>query len=293
MGQEQDFANNGSETLAKNRDEECVPDGDTLRHHIRKFWIHELRELNDELSTVMYESADEMGSCSTTDSTWQSMKSHGGSMAIPTPMEWVTLITRVERHMRTNYSTICIVGDDGERFTLDWTIVTGREETREVIGELVDTASNWCDIKNIFLDRGFYGVLMIKALQATGENFMMRAPKSPKRTRLLNEHGSDIVVEEDDEMARSRPPYEKTTINRIIVPARESAQDDYIEFVTNRTVTEESAVNLAPDILSRGGAWKPVTGRSSSSCRKPHRRTTLCGYSIYSLQFCSITPGLW
>ena len=203
-------------------------------------------------------------------------------------------VGNVDHARGTSYAykllTICIVGDDGERFTLDWTIVTGREETREVIGELVDTASNWCDIKNIFLDRGFYGVLMIKALQATGENFMMRAPKSPKRTRLLNEHGSDIVVEEDDEMARSRPPYEKTTINRIIVPARESAQDDYIEFVTNRTVTEESAVNLARTYEQR---WGVETSYRKIKQFLPKTTSTHYSLRLFYLLFAILLYNTW
>jgi len=109
----------------------------------------------------------------------------------------------------------------------------------EALEGLIETARKCVSVKTVLLDRGFYGVQMLNALADLDVNFIVRAIKSQKTTRLLDEADGDITVERDDTMERSRPPYTRTTVNRFIVPSK--LDEEHVSFVTNRAVTTESA----------------------------------------------------
>ena len=79
------------------------------------------------------------------------------------------MVTDVDPDRGTSYGykflTLCVVGDDGKRFTLEVVPVETREDMIEAVEELIETAKKRVTIKNVLLDRGFYGVRMLNVLQ--------------------------------------------------------------------------------------------------------------------------------
>jgi hypothetical protein len=130
MGLNNDFAENGSLTFDEITDDRETPQADTLLHHLRKFDREEITALFDGASDALYEAADRMGlfdapvNLAIDATVWRFYGDTGTEM-----------VTNVDPERGTSYGykflTLCVVGEDGERFTLDWTPVETRGDMIE------------------------------------------------------------------------------------------------------------------------------------------------------------------
>lgn len=87
-------------------------------------------------------------------------------------------------------ATIDIV-EPGRRFTLDWMAVKPLMSTEQVVKHLVRQAREQVEISLLLLDRGFFSVEVIRALQALGVRFIMPAVRNREIARLLREARAD------------------------------------------------------------------------------------------------------
>lgn len=104
----------------------------------------------------------------------------------------------------------------------------------------------------MLLDRGFHGVLMLKALQSTGKRFLVRAPVSNVPDVVVEGAEDQVNVELEHEMERSSAPYERMKVNVFAGPC-DHEDVEYWAFATNMAITEESAETLMGQFGDRWG----------------------------------------
>lgn len=117
--------------------------------------------------------------------------------------------------------------------------VASKQEKLEAVKDLVEEAQERLFVRNVMLDRGFYGTLFAQALTETGVNFVIRSQTGYKSKQMW-EDAEDGVAVERTTMSRSYAPYESVEITRFVVPA-EDADSDYMAFITNRELTKRQA----------------------------------------------------
>jgi len=152
------------------------------------------------------------------------------------------------------FLTLSVIGETGERFVVDFHQVASKQEKVEGVKQLVNEAQERVTIRDVFMDRGFSQVLYIQALHETGANFVIRARRNSKTKKMWENADEDgINIEHDVTMSRSRAPYESTTVTRVVTPPKEGSGDEYFTYITNRTLTKQSAQRIAKSYERRWG----------------------------------------
>ena len=146
------------------------------------------------------------------------------------------------------FLTACIVSGD-VRLTVGVVPIGPDTDIGQALVRLLGPVTQWLDIRRVFLDRGFYAVRVIQALEAFDLDYLVRAPVYPS----LDDGPVETIVEADYVMGGSAPPYETVSLTRFAVPHSESPDDTQTYFVTNLPVSEARAQSLAESYRRRWG----------------------------------------
>lgn len=146
------------------------------------------------------------------------------------------------------FLTACVVSGD-LRLTVGVEPLGPDTRIGEALVKLLGPVTPWLDIRRVFLDRGFYEVQVLQALEAFDLSYVVRARQFPSLASGL----VDTIVEEGYEMSRSRPPYTSVTLTRFAVPHADQPDEKQTYFVTNMEVTEATAAALAESYRRRWG----------------------------------------
>ncbi|MDG5821816.1 transposase [Natronococcus sp. A-GB7] len=290
-----DFANNGAKTWREEVDDESTaPSGETLRNYIRIFDELDdgkVSEMFDALSDILWKMADRRGyldgfvDVAIDGHNWL----YYGDSETPR-------ISSVNPDRGTNkayqFLTLSVVGDEGEKFTLAVRQVTSKQEKLEAVKAMVKIADERVFIRDAILDRGFAEVLFAQALLETGVNFVIRARRNSKTKSMWMESKDGVNVEHGVTMSRSRPPYESVTITRLVLPARERVDYEYITFITNRELTRRQARRIGKSYERRWGIetsyrvtqdFLPRTASTDFALRQFYYRLSVLLYNIWVL----------
>lgn len=150
------------------------------------------------------------------------------------------------------FLTLSVVGDEGERFIVGARQVASKQEKLEAMKELVELADERLFIRNVLLDRGFYGTMYAQTLEETGVNFVIRAQAGTRSKTLWEEADGGVNVERTT-MSRSYAPYVSVDITRFVVPAKEEMEYEYLAFITNRELTRRQARRISEVYKRRWG----------------------------------------
>lgn len=149
------------------------------------------------------------------------------------------------------FATVCIVAPR-TRFTLAVLPMeaNGCRAKRDAVRTLVETAREYVSIRHVFLDRGFYQVHVVAELNKLAVDFIVRARPSQGMTDRLSA-GAETVVNEY-QMQRNREPRASAEVTVFAVPHRTN-DDEYVWFVTNLAVTQETVFAYAEAFRRRWG----------------------------------------
>lgn len=146
------------------------------------------------------------------------------------------------------FLTACVVSGD-LRLTVGVVPLGPETDIGKALVKLLGPVTNWLDIRRVFLDRGFYEVKVLQALEAFDLQYLVRARAFPS----MQAGPVETTVEEEYVMGGSRPPYDTVTLTRFAVPHSQHPEDRQTYFVTNMPVTEASAEGLAESYRRRWG----------------------------------------
>lgn len=294
IGFTDDFANNGSLTWKEEvDDEETAPSGDTLRRYIRlfdEFEEGEVSEMFDAVSDVLWGMAKRRGYCDG----YVDLAIDGNAWRFYGDVE-TPRVSTVDPDRGTNrayeFLTLSIIGDEGEKFTVAVQQVASEQEKLEAVKEMVGIGNERLFVREVVLDRGFYGVLFAQALLETGVNFVIRAIRGAKSNEMWEEAEDGVNIERAT-MSRSRAPYESVTITRFVVPARESMDVEYVSFITNRELTQRQARRIGETYERRWGIetsyrvmgnFLPKTASTDVALRVFYYRMSVLLYNMWVL----------
>jgi len=290
-----DFANNGAKTWREEvDDEDTAPSGDTLRDYIRMF-----DELEEQEVSRMFRKVSEL--------LWQLADRHGyldsfvdaaidGHAWLYYGDDDTPRISEVDPDRGTDkaykFLTLSVVGDDGEKFTLAVRQVASKQEELEAVKDLAEEAGERLFLRDVFLDRGFYGTLYAQALKETGVNFVIRAQKGSRSKKLWEQAENGVNVEQDVEMSRSYAPYESVVITRFVVPADDDVDDEFVAFITNRELTRWQARRVGATYKRRWGIetsyrvtddFLPKTASTDFALRQYYYQMAVLLYNVWVL----------
>lgn len=146
------------------------------------------------------------------------------------------------------FLTACVVSP-GVRLTIGAVPVGPETDIGRALIRVLGPVSEWLEIRRVYMDRGFYEVRVLQALEALDLEYLVRARQFPS----LAEGPVATVVEEGYEVGGSRPPYDTVRVTRFAVPHAEFPEEKQTYFVTNGRVSEESAEGYAELYRRRWG----------------------------------------
>ena len=146
------------------------------------------------------------------------------------------------------FLTACIV-TDGLRLTVAVEPIGEGIDHVSALDRALHETTQWAEIRQVYLDRGFYEVAVLRTLEAHDIDYIVRARQFPSMVR----ESPTVQVEDDYVMGGSRPPYDTVTLSRFCVPHREHPDEQQTYFVTNRPVREKTAPALANAYRRRWG----------------------------------------
>lgn len=146
------------------------------------------------------------------------------------------------------FLTACVVSSDF-RLTVGVVPLGPDIDIGQALVQLLEPIVDWLDIRRVLLDRGFYEVRAIQALEAFDLEYLVRARQFPS----LAAGSVETTVEQEYEMGGSRPPYDSVTLTRFAVPHAHHPEEKQTYFVTNIPVTAATAVGLAESYRRRWG----------------------------------------
>lgn len=146
------------------------------------------------------------------------------------------------------FLTACVVTGDF-RLTVGVEPLGPGSDIGQALRSLLGSVTPWLDIRRVFLDRGFYEVRVIQALEAFDLDYIVRARQFPS----LAAGPVDTTVEEGYVMGGSRPPYDTVTLTRFAIPHADAPETKQTYFVTNLAVTEATATSVAASYRRRWG----------------------------------------
>jgi len=249
-----DFANNGADTWREEvDDEETAPSGDTLRDRIRLFDEldrGEVSQMFQEVSELLWSIADQHGYLDNIVDT--AIDGHAWRFYGDDDAPRISSV-KPERGTDKAYDffTLSVIGDEGEKFVIAIRQVASTEEKLAAVEELAREANDRLHLHNVFADRGFYGTQYAKALESAGVKFVIRSQKGSKSEKLWEEAEDNVNYENNLEMSRSREPYVSVKISRFVIEANDNVDDEYMAFITNRTMTDSKALRLGKLYLRR------------------------------------------
>lgn len=158
--------------------------------------------------------------------------------------------TNLSRGTNTAFKflTACIV-TDGLRVPVAVEPIGEDTDHVDALDRALQEATEWVEIRQVYLDRGFYEVAVLRTLEAHDLDYVVRARQFPT---MATDHPT-VQVEHDYVMGGSRTPYKTVTLSRFCVPHREHPDDQQTYFVTNRPVGGETASSLANAYRRRWG----------------------------------------
>lgn len=146
------------------------------------------------------------------------------------------------------FLTACVVSGD-LRLTVAVEPLGPETDIGQALVKLLAPVTAWLDIRRVFLDRGFYEVQVLQALDAFDLKYIVRARQFPS----LSAGPVETTVEEDYVMGGSRPPYDTVTLTRVAIPHANNPDTEQTYFVTNLNVTDATAERLAESYRRRWG----------------------------------------
>lgn len=132
------------------------------------------------------------------------------------------------------FATINIV-EKGRRFTLAVIPVKPMYKYPEIyVKELLEIAESKVKIRNVYVDRGFFGIGVINYLEDNGYNYLMPAKKNYRISRVMKENSTPSVV---PYTMKNNTTRKKASFNLVIVRGRDNKKK---VFATNLDITPEN-----------------------------------------------------
>lgn len=239
-----DFTHNGSQTFRFVM-KENTPASNTLLYHIRKSDIQELRNNFKKTFEKIFKITKKHNvfkkrkldvAIDLTDQLYYGNKND--FMVCETkPQKGTTHCFR--------FATINIV-ENGRRFTLLALPMHAFDEKCKVLEELITYAKSKISVRNVYVDRGFFNVKCIMALEKQKVKWLMPAVRNSAIKKLMKEHNSPKVLD----YLMGRKNFNQVKFKLVIV----NDQDDIKRvFATNLRVTEDNAKILFREYGKRWG----------------------------------------
>ena len=183
------------------------------------------------------------------------------------------------------FVTACVV-TDGLRLTVAVEPLAAKKDLPDALSAVIETAQEWVTIRRIYLDRGFYRVTCLQALHDADVKYVMRAP----RFQSLDGDDPQIQVEADYRITQSYAPYEWVRATRFTVPNAQSPEENQTYFVTNCSVTEETATSTAESYRRR---WGIETSYRVIGDFLAKSRSTVYSVRLFYFLFAVLLYNLW
>jgi putative transposase len=248
-----EFAHNGAETFTlaqcasnKNKKEkEDIPASNTFLYHIVKFDVEELRKDFKEAFEEIFEMAKK----------GEVFKKRRLDIAVDLH-DWLyygdkndPMVVRTKSKDGTTccfrFATVNIV-ESGRRFTLLALPMGPFDNKDKILEELINYAKSKISIRNVYVDRGFFTVKCISALEELKVKWLMPAVRNKAIKKLMEKYDAPKVL--DYVMGDKRYQHKHIEFRLVILNDKDGIKR---VFATNLGVTEDNAGLLFQEYSNR------------------------------------------
>ena len=276
-----DFTHNGSQTFRFVM-KENTPASNTLLYHIRKLDIQELKNNFKKAFEEIFKIAKKNNvfkkrkldvAIDLTDQLYYGDKND--FMVCETkPQKGTTHCFR--------FATINIV-ENGRRFTLLALPMHAFDEKYKIVNELIDYAKSKISLRNVYVDRGFFNVKCIMALEKQKVRWLMPAIRNTAIKKLMKEYSSPKVLE----YLMGRKNFDQVKFKLVIVNDKENIKR---VFATNLRITEDNAKILFKEYGKRWGIETSYRVKGDFKARTTSKKYVV---RLFYFMFSSCLYNLW
>jgi putative transposase len=276
-----DFTHNGSQTFRFVM-KENTPASNTLLYHIRKSDIQELRNKFKKAFEAIFKIAKKHNvfkkrkldvAIDLTDQLYYGNKND--FMVCETkPQKGTTHCFR--------FATINIV-ENGRRFTLLALPMHAFDEKYKILEELITYAKTKIHIRNVYVDRGFFNVKCIIALEKQKVKWLMPAIRNKSIKKLMKEYDSPTVLD----YTMGRKNFDQVKFKLVIVDDKEGIKR---VFATNLKVTEDNAKILFQEYGKRWGIETSYRVKQDFKARTTSKKYVV---RLFYFMFSACLYNLW
>ena len=284
-----DFIENGTQVLRSRKKD--IPAPRTVRYHLKKLEISEILLQFNKISEELYKIAKKQRwfigpvdpSIDTHD--WMYYGDKNNAMVLGTQPKNGTFHAY-------KFVTVCVV-EKGIRFTLKALPISDYSEIDNLVEELVKYAKGKVKIKKVYLDRGFYGVPIVRIFKKLKVHFIIHAKKSIGVKKVIEKNkGAEVIVADYKMYRKRKAPSGKECVRLFILPHR-TKKDERVCFVTDLDVNEENAKDYTEDFRKRWGietsyrvkkdVFRPKTTSKKYAIRLFFFLFSVCFYNLWVL----------
>jgi putative transposase len=276
-----DFTHNGSQTFRFVM-KENTPASNTLLYHVRKFDVEELRDAFRKAFEEIFKIAKKHNV----------FKKKKLDVAIDLH-DWLYygnkndfMVCETKPQKGTShcfrFATINIV-ENGKRFTLLALPMHAFDNKHDVLNELLSYAKSKINIRNVYVDRGFFNVKCIEILEKQRVKWLMPAVRNRAIKKLMKEYDSPTVLN----YTMGRKNFDQVKFKLVIV----NDQDDVKRvFATNLRVTKDNAKILFQEYGKRWGIETSYRVKQDFKARTTSKKYVV---SFFYFMFSACLYNLW
>jgi len=180
------------------------------------------------------------------------------------------------------FATVNIV-ESGRRFTLLALPMHAFDEKSKVLDELITYAKKKISIRNVYVDRGFFNVKCIMALEKQKVKWLMPAVRNRAIKKLMKEYDSPKVLD----YLIGRKNFDQVKFKLVIVNDKDNVKR---VFATNLQVTEDNAKILFKEYGKRWGIETSYRVKGDFKARTTSKKHIV---RLFYFMFCSCLYNLW
>jgi len=180
------------------------------------------------------------------------------------------------------FATINIV-ENGRRFTLLALPMHAFDEKSKILEELISYAKNKISIRNVYIDRGFFNVKCIMALEKQKVKWLMPAIRNTAIKKLMKTHDSPKVLE----YLMGRKNFDQVKFKLVIVNDKDNVKR---VFATNLKVTEDNAKILFQEYGKRWGIETSYRVKQNFKARTTSKKYVV---RLFYFMYSSCLYNLW
>jgi len=276
-----DFTHNGSQTFRFVM-KENTPASNTLLYHIRKLNGEEIKTSFKEAFEEIYKIAKKHNvfkkrkldvAIDLTDQLYYGNKN-----------DFMVCETKPQKGTSHcfRFATINIV-ENGRRFTLLALPMHAFDEKSKILEELISYAKSKISVRNVYVDRGFFNVKCIMALEKQKVKWLMPAVRNTAIKKLMKEHNSPKVLE----YLMGRKNFDQVKFKLVIVNDQDKVKR---VFATNLVITGGNAKILFHEY---GKRWGIETSYRVKQDFKPRTTSKKYAVRLFYFMFSSCLYNLW